>query len=81
MLLTGESQDDSPVVFKGLANGVFYNVVVFPLTGNGIVGTNVAFSVVLLTPEPTTTTVNTATPGKATDPVSCEAIIKFLSCP
>ena len=38
MLLTGETQDGSPVEFEDLpANGV-YNVVVFPLTENGIVG-------------------------------------------
>ena len=41
MLLTGETQD---VEFEDLpANGV-YNVVVFPLTENGIVGTTVAFT-------------------------------------
>ena len=44
MLLTGETQDGSPVVFEDLpANGV-YNVVVFPLTENGIVGATVAFT-------------------------------------
>ena len=44
MLLTGETQDGSPVEFEDLpANGV-YNVVVFPLTENGIVGTTVAFT-------------------------------------
>ena len=44
MLLTGETQDGSPVEFRHLpANGV-YNVVVFPLTENGIVGTTVAFT-------------------------------------
>ena len=36
MLLTGKTQDGSPVEFQDLpANGV-YNVVVFPLTGNGL---------------------------------------------
>ena len=44
MLLTGETQDGSSVEFEDLpANGV-YNVVVFPLTENGIVGTTVAFT-------------------------------------
>ena len=44
LLLTGETQDGSPVEFEDLpANGV-YNVVVFPLTENGIVGTTVAFT-------------------------------------
>ena len=44
MLLIGETQDGSPVEFEDLpANGV-YNVVVFPLTENGIVETTVAFT-------------------------------------
>ena len=65
MLLTGETQDGSPVEFEDLpANGV-YNVIVFPLTENGIVGTTVAF-----TEQVTVTVVPTVVPTVATTVVS-----------
>ena len=44
MLLTGETQDGSPVEFEDLPANDVYNVVVFPLTENGIVETTVAFT-------------------------------------
>ena len=62
MFLTGETQDGSPVEFEDLpANGV-YNVVVFPLTENGIVGTTVAFTEqVTVTTVPTVATTDVST--------------------
>ena len=42
-LLIGESRDESAVEFEDLSDGV-YNVVVFPLTGSGIIGTHVTYS-------------------------------------
>ena len=65
MLLTGETQDGSPVEFEDLPTNGVYNVVVFPLTENGIVGTTVAF-----TEQVTVTVVPTVVPTVATTVVS-----------
>ena len=80
MLLTGETRDGSPVEFQDLpANGA-YNVVVFLLTENGIVGTTVASTeqvtvtgvptvattVVSLSPDTTDTTVTRISTSKMT---------------
>ena len=86
-VLTGESQDHFPVMLEGLAEDILYNVVVFPLTGEGIVGTDVAFTQQSMatpdTPEPpslttspgtTGTTVTIVTTGWPNDPVSCETV-------
>ena len=93
-LLTNESLDGSPVVFQGLTEKILYNVVVFPLTGEGIVGTDVAFIQQSMAtpdtpelPSPTTspsTTGTTATMSKP-NPVSCKAelckaLIFFVFC-
>ena len=85
MLLTGETQDGSPVEFEDLpANGV-YNVVVFPLTENGIVGTTVAFTEQVssdstVPPVPTSsTTVSTSPDVTSTSPASTSATSKFQS--
>ena len=60
-LQTAETQVNSPVVFEGLLNYGLYNVIVFPLTENGIVGTSVAFTQEIIVTPPsiaTTTTPN-----------------------
>ena len=43
-LLIGESRDESTVELEGLSDGCVYNMVVFPLTESGIIGTYVAYS-------------------------------------
>ena len=83
MLLTGETQDGYPVEFEDLpANGV-YNVVVFPLTEDGIVGTTVAFTeqVFPVSTDPpvpiSVTTISTSLPDVTrTSPVSTSATSK-----
>ena len=83
MLLTGETQDGSPVEFEDLpANGV-YNVVVFPLTENGIVGTTVAFTKQIsldstepLVPTSVTSAVSTSPDITGTSPVRTSATSK-----
>ena len=69
MLLTGETQDSSQVEIDLPSNGL-YNVVVFPLTENGIVGTAVTY-----TEEVTVTTVPDITTSTTTTPRGTTAII------
>ena len=82
MLLTGETQDGSPVEFKNLSTSNLYNVVVFPLTENGIVGTTVTFAEQVSPdstepPLPTSvTTVPTSPDVTGTSPVRTSATSK-----
>ena len=84
MLLTGETQDGSPVEFKNLSSSNL-NVVVFPLTENGIVGTTVAFTEQVSPdstdpPVPTSVTTVSTSPGiTTTSPASTSATSKFKS--
>ena len=84
MLLTGETRDGSPVELN-LPPSNLYNVVVFPLTGNGIVGTTVAFTEQVssdsaVPPVPTSsTTVSTSPDVTSTSPASTSATSKFKS--
>ena len=70
ILLTGETQDDSPVELN-LASSNLYNVVVFPLTENGIVGTTVAFM-----EQVSPYSIEPPTPTSVTSPVSTSATSK-----
>ena len=81
MLLTGETQDGFPVEFEDLpANGV-YNVVVFPLTENGIVGTTVAFTeqVTVTVVSTVATTVVSLSPDTTNASVTLSSISKMTS--
>ena len=71
MLLTRETQDGSPVEFKNLPSSNLHNVVVFPLTENGIVGTTVAFM-----EQVSPYSIEPPTPTSVTSPVSTSATSK-----
>ena len=59
-LLANETRADSGVTFEGVAYGL-HNVVVFPLTENGLIGTHVAYTEQVTVMPSTTTAMLTTT--------------------